>query len=313
MDSISTTSLSRDEWLKLRRTSIGGSDAAAILGMSGRATPFSVWADKTGRLPDQVDNEAMRLGRDLEPYVAKRFSEATEKKVRRLNRILKHSDYAFMHANIDFAIVGERAGLECKTTSALNLKKFRNGEYPANYYAQCVHYLAVTGWERWYLAVLVLGQGFYWYTIERDENEVTALIGAESDFWNRHVLEDKPPPVDGSPVTAQCLNSIYQPDSHECIDLEGLYNDALIIQETQKQIRQLKEVAEISRQRIKVALGESDIGKCGRYEVHWKSYKRSYVSAKALHKFYPKIDLSKVMVCKTFRKFQIKEDLECSL
>lgn len=77
---ISTKGMSRDEWLQLRQKTIGGSDAAAIIGLNKWETPYSVWAEKTGRIAHTEDNEAMRTGRDLEEYVAKRFEEATGKK-----------------------------------------------------------------------------------------------------------------------------------------------------------------------------------------------------------------------------------------
>lgn len=205
---ISTAGMSHDEWLEHRRRSVGGSDAAAIVGLNGWASPYSVWAEKTGRLPPKEDNEAMRQGRDLEGYVASRWEEATGKHVRRRNAILTNSAYPFAHANIDRDVVGENAGLECKTTSILRLREFRGGEYPAAYYAQCVHYMAVTGAERWYLGVLVLNQGFYCFEIERDQAEIDALMAAEAAFW-RYVEEDTPPPVDGSGATSAALETIY--------------------------------------------------------------------------------------------------------
>ena len=172
---ISTRDMSREAWLELRRHSIGGSDAAGIVGLSKWASPYSVWAEKTGRLPEQPDNEAMRQGRDLEDYVAHRWSEATGRACRRENRILYNPQYPWAHANVDRLVVGAREGLECKTTSALDLRKFRNVEFPEQYYVQCVHYLAVTGLARWHLAVLVFGRGFYCYTLERDQAEIEAL------------------------------------------------------------------------------------------------------------------------------------------
>ena len=101
--------------------------------MNHYVTPYMLWADKTGRLPDKSDNEAMRQGRDLEQYVADRFMEAMGKKVRRRTSMFHNPVYPFAHANIDRAVVGERAGIECKTTSLMNLKKFKNGEYPENF------------------------------------------------------------------------------------------------------------------------------------------------------------------------------------
>lgn len=180
---ISTRGMSRDDWLTQRRKTIGGSDAAGIVGLSQYATPYSVWANKTGRLLEPEDNEAMRQGRDLEEYVARRWEEYTGKTVRRSNALLYNSLYPFAHADIDRTVVGENAGLECKTTAALNVKQFKGVEFPEKYYAQCVHYLAVTGCSRWYLAVLVFGKGFFTFVLERDQAEIDALMAAEQEFW----------------------------------------------------------------------------------------------------------------------------------
>lgn len=122
------------EWLAIRRRGIGGSDAAAIVGLDRYRSPFAVYADKLGLTPEREDNEAMRQGRDLEDYVAQRFTETTGKKVRRCNDTLQHPKYPRLLANIDRLIVGEKALLECKTTSILNKTKFTQGEYPPNYY-----------------------------------------------------------------------------------------------------------------------------------------------------------------------------------
>lgn len=132
---VSTKGMSREEWLVQRRKTVGGSDAAAIVGLSAYASPYSVWADKTGRTPDKPDNEAMRQGRDLEDYVARRFIEETGKKVRRNTAMLYNPLYPFAHADVDRMIVGENAGLECKTTSVLDLKQFNGVEFPEKYYA----------------------------------------------------------------------------------------------------------------------------------------------------------------------------------
>ena len=77
-----TRAITHDEWLALRRTGIGGSDAGAIMGVSPYKGAYSVWADKIGKLPPIEDNEAMRQGRDLEDYVARRFAEKTGLRVR---------------------------------------------------------------------------------------------------------------------------------------------------------------------------------------------------------------------------------------
>ena len=112
---ISTKNMPYREWLQYRRQGIGGSDAGAICGMSPYASPITVWADKKGKLPEKPDNEAMRQGRDFEEIVARRFCELTGKRVRRHNFLIRHDTYPFMQANVDRLVIGEKAGLECKT------------------------------------------------------------------------------------------------------------------------------------------------------------------------------------------------------
>ena len=110
--------------------------------------------DKQGLTAEKPNIIAMRFGRGAEEIVARWFAEDTGKPVARCNAILQHPEHPFMLANIDRQIRGKRAGLECKTTSTYNRTDFEGGSIPPYYYWQCMHYLAVTGWERWYLAVL---------------------------------------------------------------------------------------------------------------------------------------------------------------
>ena len=232
-----------EEWRKIRAKSIGGSDAAAILGLNPYKSAYALWMEKTGKvIPEDVSGkEAVRLGNDLEDYVAKRFMEATGKKVRRENNTIFRDDLPFAHANYDRLVVGEKAGLEIKTTNALHLSKFKNGEFPANYYVQAVHYLMVSGLERWYLAVLVLGVDFKVFTIERDEDEIAALEAAERDFWEM-VETDTPPELDGSVSTEEALNAEFpQSDPDEEVDLTGNAADLALLEECDRQIKDLEE------------------------------------------------------------------------
>ena len=122
------------------------SDAAAVLGLDTFRSPYALWCEKTGRIvPEDIgDREAVRLGLDLEQYVARRWMEQTGRKVRRDNHMIYNSRYPFAHANIDRAVVGESAGLECKTTSSFEvLSACREGKYPERWYTQMLHYMMV--------------------------------------------------------------------------------------------------------------------------------------------------------------------------
>ena len=101
----------REEWLVRRRQGVGGSDVVGILGLSKYSTPYTVWADKMGQLPEIEDTSNMRLGRDLEPYVAQRFTDQTGLKVRRDSRTITNQKYPYSFAHIDRRIVGQNAGL----------------------------------------------------------------------------------------------------------------------------------------------------------------------------------------------------------
>lgn len=301
-----TRGMSREQWLDARRKAIGGSDAAAIVGLNAYASPFTVWLDKLGKSAPKEETEAMRIGHDLEEYVAKRFTEATGKKVRRRNAIIYNDLYPFAHANIDREIVGENAILECKTTNVLNLKKFKDGAYPANYYVQCMHYMAVTGAERAYLAVLVLGQGFYWYEIARDQEEINALMEAEETFW-RYVVQQEEPPVTGQDCDASALFGLYPESNGATVDLFGRAGIMAEYLSIKDQIKALETQADEIANLLKGELGENERGRDGEYTVTWKTQTRSTFDKKAFTKDYPEINLDEYSKTTTSRVFTVKK------
>ena len=303
---ISTLNMSHDEWLEHRRKSIGGSDAASIIGLNPWCSPYAVWADKLGKIPPKEDNEAMRLGRDLEDYVAKRFTEKTGKKVRRENSIIINPDYPFAHANVDRLVIGEDAGLECKTTSSLNLSKFKNGEFPDNYYAQCVHYMMVTGAKKWYLAVLVLGQGFYWYEIERDEEEIAALAKSEKAFWEL-VESQTAPEADGSESTTNTLTTLYAESNNNTVDLFAYDSTLKQYLAIAKQIKELKAIQDELANSVKAYMQSNGKGESANHKVSWVSATRSTFDTKAFLADHPGADLSKYYKSSSYRTFKVSE------
>lgn len=320
---VKTAGMAQDSWLQERKNSLGGSDMGAVLGMNPYSTPYRVWADKTGRLPPDEDSEAMRQGRDLEDYVARRFTERSGKAVQRYNYLLRNSSAPYLHANIDRRILGEKSGLECKTASALSMRHYAGGEFPEHYYAQCVAYLAVTGWKRWYLAALVLNKAFYIYQITTVRNdavpdwcensvyvspeELDALKQGAVHFWEQYVLPDVPPPADGLDGTTQTLRTIYAEGDGGCMELFGR---AGILAEWEKLQRQKKEISSRQAQIKQILmedLGPAETGLCGEWRILWKEQKKAMVSLEKLRKTYPSIHLGRVMTCKRFRSFRIQK------
>lgn len=305
-----TLDMPREEWLELRKKGIGGSDAAAVIGLDRYRSPFDVYADKLGLKPEIPDNEAMRQGRDLEQYVAERFMEATGKKVRWRNAMLQHPEYPFMIADIDRWVVGENAGFEAKTTSVLNRTKFAQGEYPPNYYVQCMHYMAVTGADRWYLAVLVLNKAFYVFTIERDEAEIQTLIDAEKDFWENHVLKQIPPAPDGTESTSELIKQLF-PEAREREEI-ALYGHEDKIQqylELDAQVSELTKQRDALKQELQLALADAEIGRARGYIVEWKNQVRQSLDTKKLKSEQIEIYEKYLKPAQTVRMFKIKEVL----
>ena len=187
--------LKRLFWLRERQKGIGGSDAPALILSPEQyryKRPEDVLADKVNPiLEEEEERLCCRIGHELEPLCAELFTEVTGLRVRTDRRHFVHPEHPFMVGNIDRKIVGRCWGLECKTTSAFNDKKFTETTYPPEYFVQVQHYLAVTGWEKWYLSVIVLNFRHLVYEVPRDEEFIKVLIQRESDFWEEVLKKRK--------------------------------------------------------------------------------------------------------------------------
>lgn len=280
---ITTADMSRDEWLDARRAGIGGSDVGAIMGFNQYKSAYQVFLEKTGQYHEEVDNEAVYFGNALEDFVAQEFSKRTGKKVRRLNKMLVHPEHDFMLANLDRVVVGERAVLECKTASEYVKEAWEGEEIPASYLCQVHHYLAVTGFEKAYIAVLVGGNKFIWKEIERDEEFIQILIDREKDFWENHVLKDIAPPIDGSDATNELIKKMYPQDDGTAIMLTK-DDDVLLdaIDSISSEIKALEEQKKEYENQLKLKLENATEGHSQRHKVTYKTVVSNRVDSKRL-------------------------------
>ncbi|CAJ2766378.1 putative phage-related protein [Burkholderia pseudomallei] len=223
---VKTHDLSRDDWLAVRRTGIGGSDAAAAVGLNPYMSALELWLDKTGRAeglprPDPADTTSPTYwGTLLEPIVAAVYTRQTGNKVRKVNAVLRHPSIAWMLANIDREVVGapDVQILECKTAGEYGTRLWREG-VPEYVQIQVQHQLAVTGKTAAHVAVLLCGQALEVHRIERDDALIGRLIELEQRFW-RYVESDTPPPADGSESADRALRHLY-PGNGETIDFSN--------------------------------------------------------------------------------------------
>lgn len=297
--------LSHEEWLKYRKQGIGGSDAGAVCGLNPYRTAMQVYYDKTTDSIETFDNEAMRQGREFEDYVARRFMEASGKKVRRANFMYYDENYPFMLADIDRMVVGENAGLECKTASPYLADKWKDGKIPLHYQLQCYHYMSVCNAEAWYIAVLIYGREFKYYRLERDEEMMENLIQIERDFWENHVQKGILPEPDGSELADRVIGEYFKETLAQTIPLSGFDEKLNRRQELAELVGRMEMEMKQIEQELKLYLGEAESAENEKFRVTWKQMSRQKVDEKRLKEEQPEI-YEKYKKKLRYRRFMVK-------
>lgn len=299
---------SREQWLKLRKQYIGGSDVSSVIGANPYQSAYALWCEKKGITPEFEGNERTKVGTFLEDYVAQRFEEETGKKVRRSNFSFVNDEYPWALADVDRFVVGEEAILECKTTSELNMKHYRDGDYPDRFFWQVQHYMAVLGKKVAYLAVLIGNSEFKWFTIQRNDDEIAAMMAWEKDFAE-HMETNTPPPVDGSESTREALQA--QKDNNmeeepEPADLSDKKQMLDTLGEIEDAIAQLEGQRDAIRNQVIDAMGDSWTGIVDGYEVTYKPSSRRTFDWKKMQKAHPNFDLEPFFKSSVSRALRIK-------
>ena len=284
---VNTKELSREDWLLFRTRGIGGSDVAPVLGISAYSQPLKIYMEKTGQWEseDLSDKEAIVWGNILESVIAKEFARRNPNyQVQNCNYILQKPDHPFMIANIDRSLYHPQKGwgvLEIKTANARMEGKWTEDEIPYEYILQIQHYLAVTGLNWGYVAVLLGGQKYKQYYIEKDQELINILIEKETDFWINHVEALEPPMADvtmdctdlfnrlfPSDVTVEDVVDFSDSDIHLCID---------VIEDAKEKIKAYEKVKEINENIIKDRMREFEKAKFHGGSISWKYSKPSFI------------------------------------
>jgi len=267
---------SKNEWLEERQSGIGGSDAAAVLGISKWKSPLQLWSEKCGLVdqPNLDKLEYIKWGNILEEPIAQRYIEETGRSLEDPGRfaIRRHPQKAYMHCTVDRLIeqqtFDDEAVPEFATgigdLSIKNVGAFKASEWedepPLPYQVQLQHELAVTGLRWGSFAVLIGGQKFAWLDVPRNERFISMLIEKEGEFWDR-VIQGDPPPADDSDATKELLLRLYPEDKGESIVLPTEFE---AFQQRRKALKRGKKNIEAMIQgidnQIKAAIGEATIG-----------------------------------------------------
>lgn len=287
---INTKEISHEEWLALRKRSIGGSDSGAVVGMNPYTSALSLYMDKKSLSKDFEGNAATELGTYLEDFVARKYMEETGKKVRNDNFMYMDDEHDFLTANVDRVIIGENAALECKTMGSFGKYDLANGEIPSHYYCQCMHYMMVMGYDYIDLEIYVLQKGAYRFHIERDEEFIRDLRRSEVEFWKNHVEKSIPPDPDGSDSSMEAVRTLYS---------EAASDNDIYLPEVDEQVERYKSLAEEIKSledekkclqaNICAKLGVGGVGVGRRYGVSWKTQSRTNFDSKKLKEEMPDI------------------------
>lgn len=204
---VDISNLSREDWLEYRKKGIGGSDVAAIMGISPFATIRDLFYNKTGVQPVIQEEEesnwvAKEVGHRLEDLVAEIFSKKTGLEVFPVRIMFRHPLYPFMLADVDYFVRmpdGTFAILECKTCNYNAKNKWDDEGIPAHYVLQVRHYLSVMNMQKAFIACLYGNNEneFVYRVIDRDLIEEEDIIDQETYFWQEYVLKNVVPPHNG--------------------------------------------------------------------------------------------------------------------
>lgn len=245
-------------WLAERKNSVGSSDSPAILGVSPFTTPIDAWQRKLGLAPEQEENEAMRWGKLLEPLILQEYTAATGRAMAETQRFVRHPEYPWMTATIDGLTTDGRI-VEVKTTSAWAREwgEEDTDQVPESYLVQVHHQMACTGVGEADVAVLIGGQRFRLYKVERNADLVELIEAKCAEFWE--CVRDRTPPTWGR-MDARTL-AILNPDCFGSVDLDVA--TARIVDNYEawgKWIKALEEQREEARRKILQVLGNAQFG-----------------------------------------------------
>lgn len=307
---ISTESMNREDWLKWRNKGIGGSDASIICGINKYKSPVELWMEKTGQIEPKEAGEAAYWGTIMEPIIREEFTRRTGLEVGIEKSILQHPVHSFMFANLDGIAIDndQKKGFifEAKTASAYNSHEW-DLDIPEGYMLQVQHYMAVTGLTGAFVAVLIGGNEFKYYFVERDDDLISILIKLERQFWNC-VINNKPPQIDGSKASTELLNWLY-PAGKEKEKVIQLPNEAIDLITQYEQYQTAESEASLKKDeasnKLKELLGDNLKAAVSGRLVYWSNVTTERFDSKAFKAEQPEL-YSQYLAKSTFRRFGIR-------
>lgn len=259
----------RAKWLEDRRTGIGGSDAAAVLGLSRWSSPYDVYASKLGLAPPVEETWPMKWGTWMEPHLRQAYSNLTGREVLAHTGVLRHPKYPWMLATLD-GMTDDNRLVEIKTSrSSDGWGEPGSSDIPEAYMIQVQHYLTVTAVPVADVILGLFGQEPRIYEVPADPELQEMILEAEQLFWAR-VMRAEPP----EPVTLADAQARYgkRSTARSVVADGSLVNIATRLARARAELAKLQASEEELKAEIMIAMGEADtlVDSAGRVLATWK-------------------------------------------
>lgn len=295
------------QWLEERRKGVGGSDVAAIMGLSPWKTAYQVYQEKRKEVEDWGGNSLTDWGKRMEPAIRQWYSDQTGRAVRVPDKIITHSKYPFMLASLD-GFTDDRRVVEIKTArSAKGWGEPGTNQIPDYYAVQVHHYMTITGFQVADIPVSIAGSSPSLYIVEADKEISEMIIEACAKFWERVQSGNPPDPVTYADAVAR-FGKIKSDGS--IIATTELIEAIAGLKQIRAQIKELEEHEEAWKARIIIALGEQAdtlIDSAGQTLVTYKlANGRKLFDSKSLEKEMPEVYQKYLKQSEPARRFLVK-------
>jgi putative phage-type endonuclease len=248
-----------------RSSFLGGSDIAAVLGLSEWKTPLQLWMEKTGQAEEQPMDPGreriLRRGKRMEPIVLEMMQDERDLSVIARNKRYNDPEHSFMAAEIDAeALIGdEHVNIEIKTAHPFTTWKYGDegtDEIPVAYAAQCAWGQMITGRAKTLVGVLFGADNLVVYEMARDPEIEVAMREQALHFWNHNVLQRIPPDPKSLPDVMRLLRKAPASKTEASAEIAELCAEL-------ERAKQAKAAAEDREVEVKYQIGRFVLGETG--------------------------------------------------